>query len=306
MKTTKIIPLFIAISISAQSALATSFIQGKLDTELQSPTPLTSAQLAQVQSVQFIFVDGIFGDVFKSNFHPAIEVLTGDWNVSDYAVFTPDTRNTMPDNADILYSEISKVRASSPHAEAVLTAHSKGATEVLLMLLRHPELVTKMGIKTVNLVSGPHEGTDIIRYFDQCSDLDFICHSLNGFMPSIESLMPSTIIPIEMAALNNLDAPTRQELAKHFFYVETLMANDDFASPLLIPHFYMNNIGEPDNDGLIPTISEVFTPNGQVFGNDLGVMPGNHNSLLSRAITPGNKTYRHAFFQVLIKNTFLK
>jgi hypothetical protein len=305
MKTTKLIPLFVGAFVLSHVALADSLVQQKMDAELQSPSSLTSEELAKVQSVQYIFVDGIFGDVFKKNFPPAIEDLKA-WNANDHVIIRPNTANAVSTNAEILYTEISKIRAASTHTEAVLTAHSKGAAEVLLMTLRHPDVITQMGIQTLNLVSGPHEGTNLIQYFDQCFALDFVCKGLNAAMPSLVSLTPESIIPLDLAALNALDAPTQQEVAKHLFFVETLMADNDFTSLLLFSHLYLNSQGFPQNDGLIPTANEVFTPHGQIFGNDLGVMNGDHNSLLSEAITDDTESYRRTFFQVLIENTFLK
>jgi hypothetical protein len=306
MKITKFILFFIGISASLSSAaLGDSFVQQKMDAALQTPTPLTSDQLAKVQTVQYIFVDGIFGDILKKNFPQAVEDLDG-WNASDHVIIRPDTANAVSTNAEILYGQISKIRAASTHSEAVLTAHSKGSAEVLLMALRHPDVITQMGIKTINLVSGPHEGTNLIEYFNQCFVLDFVCKNLNTLMPSLVSLTPEAMIPADLTALKALDSATQQEVAKHLFYVETLMADNDLTSPLLLSHFYLNSQGFPQNDGLIPTANEVFTPNGQLFGTDLGVMKGDHNSLLSEAITDDTKTYRHTFFQVLLESTLLK
>jgi hypothetical protein len=306
MKMLKFTPLFIALLSS--SSYATSFVQERVNAELKSPTPFSSSELEKAQSVQFIFVDGIFGDVFKSNFHPAVDELTHDWNVTDSVVITPDTATPMSDNADLLYTEISKIRAASPHSEAILTAHSKGATETLLMVLRHPDVITRLGIQTINLVSGPHGGTNVVEYFNHCSPLDFICGALNHLLPSLVGFKPENIIPLEMTAFNALSASVQQETQSHLYYVETLMADDDLSSPLLVPHFYLNASESDQNDGLIPTANEVFIPQGsnQPFGNDLGIMKGDHNSLLSKAITPDNKVYRKAFFQVLVRNTLLK
>jgi pimeloyl-ACP methyl ester carboxylesterase len=205
----------------------------------------------------------------------------------------------------------SNLRKNSSKKNAVLIAHSKGATEVLLMALKHPELSTQLGVVAYGLTSGPFGGTDVIDYLSEsCADWNPSCDLLDKMLPSLRNFIPSVMRPIFTEALLKLSNEDRKVLEPQVFYVRTHMQNNDVTSPLFATHLYLT-LAHPEegpNDGLIPTANERLfevasngQPTDQVFGTDLGIMIGDHNSLLNHAATNASLHYREGFFRSLVE-----
>jgi pimeloyl-ACP methyl ester carboxylesterase len=300
--------LFAALSMSP--AYSSDF-PSQVVHEVKSPTSLTGSQLGLITGIQYIFVDGTLGEVWKSNFGPAEKVLNTQWLGSESAIIRPYSPNTIPENAEILFQQISDLRRNSSKEKAVLIAHSKGATEVLLMALKHPELSTQFGIIAYGLISGPFGGTDVIDYLSKsCADWNPTCDLMDKMFPSLRNFIPSIMRPIYADALLELSDEDREILEPQVFYVRTQMQDTDVTSTLYATHLYLT-LAHPEegpNDGLIPTANERLfevAPNGQptdqVFGTDLGVMIGDHNSLLNHSITNASLQYREGFFRSLVE-----
>jgi pimeloyl-ACP methyl ester carboxylesterase len=302
-----ILPFLLIIAFLCCSASAD--IQEQVTQEMGQLQAFNPTQLQKLRSTQFILIDGFFGDRYKSNFLPAQNLIQTQWSNSDVVIIRPDTSNPVEQNAEILYQQISDLRAKSPNQQAVVVAHSKGALEVLLMAIRHPDLTSKLGIKTFDLVSGPVQGTDIASLLEgPCDGYEMLCGYINARLPSIQSFTPGLIQPEIKAALDNLGFLDRIELQQKLFFVQTQMSNTDYTSSLFFPHLYLerHDPANPVNDGLIPTSSEVLLYNGKPFGTDLGVMHGDHNSLLNETSSASDLNYRDVFFHVLIEQTYLK
>jgi pimeloyl-ACP methyl ester carboxylesterase len=273
--------------------------------EESAPHALNHEALQNLRTTQFIFIDGTLGELWKSNFDPAMQVLNSQWSGVSGAVIRPHTPNTIPENAEVLFRQISQIISQSGKAKTVIIAHSKGGAEVLLMALRHPELVTQLGVVAYGIVSAPIAGTDVIDYVENsCVIANPICDELNRELPSLQTFTPSVIQPIYLDALSGLRAGDRAAVESKLFYVETRMSNADVLSPLYATHAYLSWVHGEVNDGLIPTANEVlyedgFAGHSRAFGTNLGVMSGDHNSLLNEAEMPATLKYREAFFRAL-------
>ena len=147
----------IGVSSSAHAGL----LQDQAAEELANPRTFSPSEMRTIQATQFIFVDGMFGDHYKENFDPAVGVLNDEWHVENTVLF-PRSLNAMPTNSEIIYQQIKTLRKNSKKKQAILIAHSKGATEVMMMLLHHPDVVSKMGFTNFLQISSPLGGTNIV------------------------------------------------------------------------------------------------------------------------------------------------
>jgi pimeloyl-ACP methyl ester carboxylesterase len=275
-----------------------------LDSE-STPMVLNPDQIIELNSLQFIFVDGTFGELFQSNFDPALGVVQNEWPNAETVVIRPQTRNDIPTNSEILFSEIKTYRQNSLKKNAVIIAHSKGAAEITLMALDHPELISEMGVIGYGMVSGPIGGTNIVDFVgDECAIGTPLCVLLNDKLPFLRTFTPDIIQPIFAGALSSLTPDARANFAAKVFFVRTEMQDRDLISPLYATHLYLSlHEHEMNNDGLIPTENELLwdaTNGSRVVGTDLGVMFGDHNSLLNKAMDNSTGLYRQAFFRTLV------
>jgi pimeloyl-ACP methyl ester carboxylesterase len=306
--------LVVFFAFAATPALSADF-QAQVMQEVASPAPLTDAQLETINNTQYIFIDGTLGEVWQSNFDPAEKVLNTTWTGAEGVIIRPHTPNTIPDNAEILFNQIVGLRSTSKFEKAVIIAHSKGSAEVLLMALRHPELSTQYGIVGYGLVAGPYAGTDVIDYVENaCANPNAACNYLDKELPFLRSFTPSVIKPIFQEALMNLSESDRLVLEPQIFYIRLQMPDDDVISPLYATHLYLS-LAHPEegpNDGLIPTANERLfeidssgNSTQDVFGTDLGIMIGDHNSVTNKAFTTSTLQYREAFFRSLAERMLL-
>jgi hypothetical protein len=151
-------------------------------------------------------------------------------------------------------------------------------------------------------------GTDVIDYLQTftCKIGAPFCRVLNDQFPFLATFVPSIIVPIFSEALAGVSDEARGNFENEFFYVRTQMEDSDVTSPLYATHLYLSfHQGEPQNDGLIPTAHEMLwentSGNSRLLGTDLGVMIGDHNSLLNKAMLPSTDLYRQAFFRALVE-----
>jgi hypothetical protein len=300
---------FIAtLSVATPRAEASAVtLQDQVRAQQNSPTPFSDEELKKVQSEQYIFVDGFFGELFNSNFLPAQSVVQENWKDSDTVIIRPATRDAIWDTAEVLYAQIKALRASSLKKKAIIVAHSKGSAETALMMLRHPDLITEFGVSRVALVAGPMGGTDLANLIESNPSAgNPVTSFLNLIAPSLESFLPDVIQPVFTEALAKVSPTDRALLKKTLFYVRIKMTVKDSLSPLLPTHLLLSALDcwvDCSNDGLIPTASEaLLDEQGQVFGTDLGTMKGDHNSLLNNSVFDETLSYRKAFFETLIRD----
>jgi len=280
-------------------------LQDQVESQIASPVPFSDDEMKKAQSAQYIFVDGFCGEYLKTSFLPAEAVVKEHWKDEDATILRPSSKIAIWENADRLYPQIQSLRQGSTKNETVIVAHSKGGAEVLLMVLRHPELISKLGITKIVLVAAPIRGTDLAELAEPASNpvTDF----LNQEIPALPSFLPALINPIYADALSKLSAEEKNLIKAHVFYVRAQMSSDDIFSPLFLSHLLLSKAhANGSNDGLIPTENEVLLDEqGKAFGTDLGVMLGDHNSMTNDSIFPDDLTYRRAFFETLIRNILL-
>lgn len=301
--------IFALVAFGASSTFAGE-LEDLTQRELASPHLVTTRELKSIQATQFIFVDGIFGDFYHGNFKPAEQVLREDYQ-TEGTTLVPQSVVPIQDNSEIIFSRVRDLREASGKSQAILMGHSKGAGELMYMLLRHPEVVRNMGISAIGIISAPLAGTRVVGFIDtMCANEGphSLCHFLNVLFPSLESFRPEFIQPLYSEALERLSSLDRALIGSKIFYVRTQMPKDDFNSPLYLPNLWMRTSHPEDgpNDGAIPTKNQImyengFNPNDPVFGTDLGIMMIDHNGLMNRARTPASLRYRESFFKILTR-----
>jgi hypothetical protein len=297
---TVVLGLFLAVGANAFG----NQFQTQVSQEQTAPRVLSASEITTLQDTQFIFIDGTFGDFYKANFKPAIHVLTHEWKSSDYAYITPRTDNDIPTNAEITFQTIVKLRAQSTKKNAVIISHSKGGAETFLMVMHHPELIHSMGVTKILLVSSTLAGTEITNFIeDECGTPSAACTYLHQKMPFLSTFKADVIKPIILDAYSAMTVAEKQAFSSRLYYLRTEMSDLDFKSPLYIPHVYLSmQAGDKMNDGVVPTKSQIFYENGYdesspVFGTDLGIASGDHNSLFNYAKTSAEENYRDAVFR---------
>lgn len=265
-----------------------------------------------IDETQFIFVDGIFGDYLKQNFGPAFHHLDSEHPAAEKIVIRPKTDNAIEVNAELTFQKINEFRFTSAKKKTVIVAHSKGGAETLVMLLRHPEAIRLWGLEKVVLVSAPLAGTDVIDVVQHfCADVPkSTCDELYQRLPVLDAFTPVKMKALVTESMNRPSSADRALLESKIYYVRTQMKETDFYSPLYFPHTYLSLIHpeEKQNDGIIATRNELIYEHGfdgtdgdHVFGTDLGIFMGDHNSLLNSTSFQNTEAKRQLFFKNLLQ-----
>ena len=118
---------------------------------------------ANAKTLQFLFVKGFGQERYPEYFDKNIEALEGQGVPADhFHKFGPDSQDSIHRNSFRVEKEILSLIRSHPDQKLVVVAHSKGAAETLVAILRiadrDPDLV-KDHVARVALLNPPLKGT---------------------------------------------------------------------------------------------------------------------------------------------------
>ena len=147
-----------------------------------------------MDSQRWVLIDGILGDFSQTLYAQMKMVLRDEVGIQSVDILRPSSVNTILENADLLARELNFI-AKKHGQRLVLVAHSRGAVEVFLALLKHPNLLSQDIVAKVVLVQGAFDGSPLADFVvnnvggicGQESSSDF-CDLIKQFLPSAASL----------------------------------------------------------------------------------------------------------------------
>lgn len=216
-----------------------------------------------------ILVDGILGDFVQSTFNG----IHDQWNRSGQGnafLIRPSSFESWETNSDKVLKEIRDQLASQPEETFIVMAHSRGAAELMLGLLRQPGILRERQIEKVVLVQGAFWGSPLADWVAE--NVDSKVDVLASFRPALKSLTT-------LEAQTRMSRAMRQcpEDAKPLFMekVAFIRARQSFGktrAALKAGHLYLNIYVGRETDGVLLTDRQFVTG----FGQDWGVLEGDH------------------------------
>jgi pimeloyl-ACP methyl ester carboxylesterase len=252
---------------------------------------------------QFVLVDGILGDFVQDLYTQAVPQLRSEAGLKQISVIRPSTFNSMTQNADQLALEFS--RAKKP---LIVLAHSRGAAETFLALLKHPELITSGKVARAVLVQGAYSGSPLAEFVQAqlaqlcpnqpISLLRESCEIAGYFKASIHTLVPHSTDQLMRSAAAKLTADERSAFMERVRFVraQSELTSTRFALMPGAAYFKVYYSDQGPNDGVLFT-EKMHVPG---LGVDWGVLPADHFGLLGGAESDHSKQFIRATLRELL------
>ena len=245
--------LLLLISLFPLSARAQDPAGTALATDLTRPdiaqAPLTSSALAALQGKQVVFVGGYLNEGFRAHYFDDATAVMKDLGVATSLVFPP-SHESVTDDSDLVVREV-EAKFQATGKPVVLVGHSKGGADVLLAVIRHPELVRSGMVDRVVSIQGAVGGSPVATQLSKIPD--WIRDKVPGLscldFPGLESIAGSekTVFDGELAKLSPAD---RALLSSRVFYVRGAVKDKhSTALELRLTHRLLDADGA--NDGLV-------------------------------------------------------
>ncbi len=252
--------------------------------------------IERLKGKHVLFVGGILNGLAKlvpgyfSDNREAVEHELG----GESSYFGPSSRNSIPENSQILKEHILKTHFEH-QKPLILVGHSKGAAEILHVILEYPDLILEGCVERIILIQAPIQGAPVANEPSR-----WICY---------EAI--KAITGLETETLSEVGAKTVFDLAfEHYHAAITDEAKHDFVSNRI---FYVRSASKSEDhsyclqlvlgitqhqpeihghsDGLIPVNAQLDSR----IGIDLGVVQADHFGLVIPWVSGFSKKERKAF-----------
>jgi pimeloyl-ACP methyl ester carboxylesterase len=245
-------------------SLATLYRQERL-----TPAPVTLSDSSRVSSTGWVLIDGILGEFSGSLYQHVLPVLRDEAGVMDVEVIRPSSYESMDANADRLAESLRKnfQRGKRP---LVILAHSRGAAETHLALLRHPDLIESGVIDSAVLVQGAFHGSPLASFVE-----DRVGGILGPFRDSVRTLTPDEATRLHLDARRKLSREQRMRIASKVFFVRGRAQGSTVRAALRSGGLYLD-LFHGENDGVLLTTQQKVAG----LGRDLGILDADHFELL--------------------------
>jgi len=237
--------------------------------ERLAPAPWPRANTLRVAPSGWILIDGILGEFSGSLYQHVLPVLRDEAGVADLEVIRPSSFESMDANADRL-AELLQANFQLWKKPLVILAHSRGAAETHLALLRHPDLIDSGAIDSVVLVQGAFHGSPLASFVE-----DRVGGILGPFQKSVRTLAPDEATRLHLEARRKLSREQRTRIASKVFFVRGRAKDAAVRAALRAGGLYLD-LFHGENDGVLLTAHQKVPG----LGRDLGILDADHFELL--------------------------
>jgi len=232
----------------------------------------------EVRAETLLLVDGILGDVVQSTFNGMQDqwIKTGRGQAR---ILRPSSFASWDENAEEIASELSaELEQSSehdnhPHPGVVLMAHSRGAAELLLTLLKNPTLLKHPALKKVILIQGAFYGSPLADWVNnKASSWPIGDELLTPLKPALLSLTQPEARARMARATGECPEDMRPLFMQKVAFVRASQTLEKTRTMLMPGSLYLKLFFGAETDGILLT-EEQIVPG---FGQDWGVLQGDH------------------------------
>jgi len=241
--------------------------------ELDNPFEPVSAELKrEVGKRNILFVCGVLNEVIRKNyFADNIKTLRQDFEAQVFSPFFPDSDGSISDNADKLAQSLPLLYEKTGRA-IIIIGHSKGGIEVLLTVLRHPELIERGIVERVISIQGAIRGAPVADMVAG-KDLSFISKVsiklVKIFLPGLDNLGTVESRRLVSEALQGLSYTERNTIDRVLYYIRSVQRPSQTIFYLKPINYYLSyHYGE--NDGMILAEDQMSKD----IGQDTGIIRG--------------------------------
>jgi pimeloyl-ACP methyl ester carboxylesterase len=273
------------IAFTASATLPTRYEAEMSLTEIrgQNVRDLRPVERMALEGFDFVLVDGILGDLTQSLYAEVEVFLKAQLPGAQIQIIRPSSFLGLEDNAKALAWQLRPGKRPR-----IMLAHSRGAAEVFLALLKNPELLSEQNLARVVLVQGAFSGSPVADWTADLVDrgchrtvnskiVTSVCDFVDLFAPSLNGLRSNDARTLRTGLQRALGAETKALFQERVSFVRSRVSLGKAPmslkpSALYLGHYY----SAFDNDGILLTMQQRVPG----FGQDLGILEADHLRLL--------------------------
>lgn len=275
--------LILTLSLNSHALLEDKFQNEKDLFKKFKISSWTPEEKELLNSYSYLFIDGILGDLTQDLYKNLIPYLESELPSTSVRVLRPSSFNNMEANAKWISLEL-KSKKEKP---LIVVAHSRGAAELYLALLKDPSLFEQASIHKIIFVQGAFSGSPLAEWVTTLlqktcptkspSQTSEVCSFAKLFEQSAQSLNPYTAIEIRSRYQKNLKDTAKLHFQNNVYFVRSQSSSKTTTMPLKASHAYLKRYYNGFyNDGILLTSHQRI----KGMGQDLGILEADHLSLL--------------------------
>ncbi|OFZ05527.1 MAG: hypothetical protein A2X97_11690 [Bdellovibrionales bacterium GWA1_52_35] len=220
----------------------------------------------ELRTKKIVFVAGVLNEVARSNFNDSRRVLKKQYGVQDSTVIFPKSFISISDNSEALYKQFLWLHFVSGKPLVIL-AHSKGAAETVLALLRHPDLLRDGVVEKVYALQGALNGSYIADVINGKGNWKYWSTFVSTRMPGLLNLGTENARKVIGGAIAEASAEERAVINGRLFFIRSVENPWQSIFYMVGTNLYLTkNYGE--NDGVLLSQDQLLPE----LGTDLGVV----------------------------------
>lgn len=270
--------------------------------EIQSELSISG----QLKNQHVLWVGGVlneFTELLSGYFADNREAVEEDLG-GETSYFGPSSRNSIPKNAEILNELILKTYFERGKP-LILVGHSKGAAEILHVILEHPDLILTGIVEQVILIQAAIQGSPIANDPSRWSCPEIVKGWMGLNTGTLSEAGAKTVFDAAFKRYyTQIEDGEHELISKRIFYVRSAQSASDhsYCMQLILEIVQHNEENHPVSDGILPVHAQMDAR----IGIDLGIVHADHLSLVISWIGSFSKQERKAFTRAVFKLIFLK
>lgn len=288
----------------AEAAVASATVQTSLDDKWREElamephpdesVPKIKLLTQKLGQLHVVFVTGFFNEAFSDYFEDNLETMRDDLGIDTLTVVRPPSWEGLHANAAWLHEVLLNKYAEGGSKPLVIVSHSKGAAEIALMLMEHPEFARKALAKAalIQAAMGGSHIADLLGIGGPLANL-----FLERTWPGLASLRTKDSRRIFGEATSRLSEHDRLAISEKVSFVRSYQKSGTVTEGLKATHAYLSDHFGP-NDGLLLPEDQILPG----LGRDLGALDADHSDLVfSESWSDASRHTRHAFTRALLR-----
>ncbi|MES2505000.1 MAG: hypothetical protein V4534_09010 [Myxococcota bacterium] len=217
--------------------------------------------------------------------------------------FGPPSKNSISENAVILRDQVLKAFFENGQKPLVILAHSKGAAEILYLVLEQPAFMLDNLIEKIVLIQGAIGGTPLANEPNGWFAYEYLSRWIDFNAIALSQIEARRVFAEAFESyLSQTTKAQQQNISSRIYYVRTQeeLENLSLSIRLGLKVARSDLKAKGANDGFLLTAAQMHPD----IGVDLGVLQADHLSLVLGWITGLSANARRAFTRALFRKIY--
>jgi hypothetical protein len=268
-------------------------------------TPVPAKVADAVRARPFVMIAGIMNETIPGYFADNAKTIRKDFKQEEVRRFFPSSKVAVDENAPRINAWIRKTWLDFGKKPVIVLAHSKGANETLLAILKDSSLLRDGIVDRLVFIQAALGGShiaDLLLNDDSGSwpaaqPFHWLFHDWKGLW----SMTPARARTMFADAIAAADPADRVLLSEKLFYVRASKVRSKCSWELQAMHLFVESFWGESDGVMLPEDQKI-----DGLGTDLGLLEGDHFDLTEKGpgVVSTPASFRRAFTRALMRELF--